>query len=113
VLCSFWLGLEAVHQLSSRVSCTLRVDLEDVELRRFGLAMYTTFTVDKESENYRLSVGGYSGDAGDSLASHNGMAFSTFDRDNDVGSLNCAAKYHGAWWYANCYFSNLNGESAC
>lgn len=32
---------------------------------------------------YRLWVEGYQGNATDSLGSHNGYAFSTFDRDND------------------------------
>lgn len=48
---------------------------------------------------------------GDGLSYHNGMKFSTKDRDNDVSSTtNCAAAYTGSWWYADCYLSNLNGQ---
>ena len=38
--------------------------------------------------------------------------FSTKDRDNDVKEtgLSCAEKYKGAWWYADCHSSNLNGQ---
>ena len=71
---------------------------------------YGKFKIGDEQKKYRLEVGSYSGTAGDSLASHNNMAFSTKDRDNDIGSRNCAVAYTGAWWYQNCHSSNLNGK---
>lgn len=36
----------------------------------------------------------------------NGQKFSTKDQDN----TGCSKRYHGAWWYKGCHFSNLNGH---
>ncbi|WAR30180.1 FCN1-like protein, partial [Mya arenaria] len=42
---------------------------------------------------------------------HNGLAFSTFDHDQDsLSRTNCAKLEHGAWWYNECYYANLNGQ---
>ena len=50
------------------------------------------------------------GDAGDGLDKHNGMMFSTKDADNDIHVKACAVLFKGAWWYKDCYTSNLNGQ---
>ena len=51
------------------------------------------------------------GDAGDSLVYHNGMEFSTIDKDNDEDEQrHCAVELKSAWWYKNCYWSSLNGR---
>ena len=56
----FWLGLNKINRLSMSGQNTLRVDLEDFE-NETRYAEYTTFAVANETENYRLTVGGYSG----------------------------------------------------
>ena len=66
----------------------------------------------EEEPLYRLSIAGFDSDLStvrDSLAVHNGMAFSTRDNDNDLYDGNCAERFLGAWWYASCHHSNLNG----
>ena len=46
---------------------------------------------------------------GDSLSAHDGMSFTTDDKDNDLHFQNCASKYKGGWWFDSCYGSHLNG----
>ena len=42
---------------------------------------------------------------------HNNQQFTTKDRDNDQQKdINCAVTFSGAWWYKDCYKSNLNGK---
>uniref|UniRef100_A0A1X7UMG7 Fibrinogen C-terminal domain-containing protein n=1 Tax=Amphimedon queenslandica TaxID=400682 RepID=A0A1X7UMG7_AMPQE len=106
----FWLGLSKIHRLTKEGSNTLRVDLGDFE-GNTTYANYSTFNISDGSTEYILTVGGYSGTAGDSLAYHNGSRFSTKDNDNDdLSRGNCAQSYTGAWWYHTCYHSSLNGQ---
>ena len=106
----YWLGLKNIHCLTSRVECTeLNVSLADFDgVKRF--ASYSFFSVGNPDTNYTLNVGDYNGTAGDALGVHNGTAFSTYDQDNDLSSDNCAMKFTGAWWYAACHATNLNGQ---
>ncbi|XP_048732416.2 ryncolin-1-like [Ostrea edulis] len=111
----YWLGNEKTHTLTSGRNQELRIDM-----RKFTGSMvyarYSHFSVGSESSKYRLSISGYSGNAGDMMIkAHNlnGMYFTTKDKDNDkTRGYNCAAgaAYHtGGWWYNNCTHSDLNG----
>ncbi|KAL9985584.1 hypothetical protein ACROYT_G008006 [Oculina patagonica] len=104
----FWLGLDKIHRLT-KTKNRLRVDLEDTA-GKTAFAKYDMFAVTSERTKYKLSLGSYSGTAGDSLSRHRGAPFSTKDQDNDTWkSVNCAVDRKGAWWYVNCNDSNLNG----
>ncbi|KAL9975452.1 hypothetical protein ACROYT_G012613 [Oculina patagonica] len=104
----FWLGLDKIHRLTKEKS-RLRVDLEDIN-GKTAYAEYSFFGVSNEGSKYKLSLGTFSGTAGNSLAYQRGAAFSTKDRDNDNWSKNCATTLgKGAWWYNDCLRSNLNG----
>jgi len=89
----------------------LRIDLEDWE-GNSRYAKYNNFQVGNELTKYRMHVTGYTGNAGDSLASHNGKQFSTHDQDNDDNSgVSCANLFRGGWWYGpGCFYAHLNGE---
>uniref|UniRef100_A0A2C9KZ09 Fibrinogen C-terminal domain-containing protein n=1 Tax=Biomphalaria glabrata TaxID=6526 RepID=A0A2C9KZ09_BIOGL len=104
----FYLGNENIFSLTSTGQYDLRIDLEFNNTKYF--AQYKDFKILSETEKYKLQIGKYSGNAGDSLSLHNNKFFTTFDRDNDVESdLNCAEDSSGAWWYRSCHSSNLNG----
>ena len=105
----FWLGNEKIHRLTKRKNMMIRFDLENFDGNK-TYAEYRTFYIDGENDNYRLHVSSHSGTTGDALSYHNGMEFSTKDRDNDKSSVNCAASDHGAWWYQSCSYCNLNGK---
>uniref|UniRef100_A0A673I7S8 Fibrinogen C domain containing 1 n=1 Tax=Sinocyclocheilus rhinocerous TaxID=307959 RepID=A0A673I7S8_9TELE len=110
----YWLGLKQIHALSIQGNYELRIDLEDFEnstaFAQYGVFGVGLFSVDPEDDGYPLTIADYTGTAGDSLLKHNGMKFTTKDRDNDHSENNCASFYHGAWWYRNCHTSNLNGQ---
>ncbi|CAM4639842.1 unnamed protein product [Lepidochelys olivacea] len=103
----FWLGNDALHQLTAAGEQELRVDLRAGAEAAY--ARYQRFRVDPPSEHYRLHLDGYRGTAGDALSYHSGSVFSTRDRDPSRLLTPCAVSYRGAWWYRNCHYANLNG----
>ncbi|XP_039944747.1 tenascin-X-like isoform X3 [Hirundo rustica] len=114
----FWLGNEALHELTAATRTELRIDLRTAHDSAF--ALYRDFAVGSAEERYRLRVGAFSGTAGDALSYHSGSPFSTRDRDSrdprdrrDPSGRPrpppCAVAYGGAWWYRNCHYANLNG----
>ncbi|OXB70037.1 UNVERIFIED_CONTAM: hypothetical protein H355_002795, partial [Colinus virginianus] len=77
-------------------------------------AEYNLFSLDNESQGYRLRLGTYTGTAGDAMTSsnsatvHDNMKFSAKDLDQDTNSGNCASTNGGGWWYSSCYSVRLN-----
>ncbi|XP_077965537.1 microfibril-associated glycoprotein 4-like [Styela clava] len=106
----FWLGLENIYHILKDKTYELRVDMEDWEGNK-AYAKYGTFSIGDSSTNYRVTVGQYSGNAGDSLghSQHLGRPFTTKDADHDTSSDNCAVTFKGAFWYGACHATNLNG----
>ncbi|KAM6957035.1 angiopoietin-related protein 6 [Aplochiton taeniatus] len=104
----YWLGLEHLYWLTKQAHYKLRVAMEDWQGRQV-FAEYDSFHLEPESDWYRLRLGEYHGNAGDSLSWHNNKAFTTLDRDKDGYSGNCAHYQKGGWWYHMCAHSNLNG----
>ncbi|XP_016352006.1 uncharacterized protein LOC107696253 [Sinocyclocheilus anshuiensis] len=111
----FWLGNDKIHLLTKAKNMSLRIEIEDFEgIREY--AHYDHFYVANESQQYRLSIGGYSGTAGNAMQfskkyNHDQKLFTTPDRDNDqYPSGNCGAYYSSGWWFDACMSANLNGR---
>ncbi|XP_053709924.1 tenascin-like isoform X2 [Synchiropus splendidus] len=104
----FWLGLSNLHKITASDHYELRVDLRDHGDAAY--AQYDKFTIAEPRTRYKLSIGSYSGTAGDSMSYHQGRPFSTYDNDNDIAVTNCALSYKGAFWYKNCHRVNLMGK---
>lgn len=90
-----WLGLDNIYNLGKQGDYKLMIELEDWTGKKV-YAEYSSFHIESESEGYRLRLGTYQGNAGDSLSSHNGKQFTTLDRDRDAFSgkwkAGCAAE---------------------
>ena len=88
----------ALTNVDNRTKYELAIELEDwSNNRRF--ARYRSFSLGPEAEGFRLHHQNlFYGNAGDSLYSHNGLPFSTFDvdndnRDGDFAERSCARLY--------------------
>ena len=74
VNCEYWLG-NGIHQMTSNASYMLKIVMKDWA-KATKYAMYDTFTLAEEADGYRLTIQGFSGDAGDSMKSmHNGLQY--------------------------------------
>ena len=103
----YWLGLKRLNCLTFSVhTAELRIDMTDYKgIKKY--AIYSSIAVHNADNKYRLDLGAYSGTAGDGMracassANHDGVPFSTPDRDNDRSSGNCALGSRSGWWYNN------------
>ncbi|CAH2278202.1 Hypothetical predicted protein [Pelobates cultripes] len=125
-----WLGLEKMYLLTHQCSraADLLITLGDFD-KSEASALYSPFTIGSEDMQYRISLGNYSGNAGDAFrarlnvkdvkSNQDGSSFSTWDRDNDncnpciMGDIifrSCARDYSSGWWFNGCGLANLNGR---
>ncbi|KAH0616046.1 hypothetical protein JD844_026841 [Phrynosoma platyrhinos] len=124
----YWLGNDKINQLTKLGPTELLIELEDWDGAKVK-AQYGGFSIQGEANKYQLSVSNYQGTAGNAflegasqllgenrtMTIHNGMFFSTFDRDND-GWVNpdpkkqCSKEDGGGWWYNRCHSANPNGR---
>ena len=104
----FWIGLRSLHCLTSHGQWELRYDYM-LTGKTKGYLSYHHFRVGPASDDYQLSISGFSGNRTDPITgihSLNNMKFTTRDKDNDKWTThNCAVHYSGnagGWWYNAC-----------
>ena len=118
----FWFGLNALHCLTSQGQWELRIDLKLTNGTIIYLP-YNNFAVGPATEQYPLTISGFSGYTTDPFLSHltptdhgdalNTMKFTTRDQDNDRSPThNCAIPAYssrsGGWWFNHCSVIYLN-----
>ncbi|CAH1798379.1 unnamed protein product, partial [Owenia fusiformis] len=107
----YFLGFNQILSVLKQGSYKLRIELttwpDQGNVTKY--AEYSTFDLAGESEQFRITVLGYSGTAGNSMYYHNYAKFSTRDKEHDTWSGNCATMWLGAWWYKGCLITNPFG----
>lgn len=64
---SYWWGTERLYNVTAnRTNLVLRIDMMDWD-NKTAYAEYENFQVGSEDEQFKLTVGGYRGNAGDAL----------------------------------------------
>ena len=117
----FWFGLNALHCLTSQGQWELRIDLKLTNGTIIYLP-YNKFAVGPATEQYPLTISGFTGYTTDPFNSHqsphssyqfalNTIKFTTRDQDNDRWPTgNCATSTDGGWWYNNCAYIFPNAQ---
>ncbi|XP_056277567.1 tenascin-N [Pseudoliparis swirei] len=105
----FWIGLGKIYELTNTpTQYELRFDLGVGAERAY--AAYDNFKIAPVKQKFQITIGKYSGTAGDAMTYHQGRPWTTVDNDNDIALGNCALVHRGAWWYKNCHLANINGK---
>ncbi len=93
-----------MHCLTKREPMQVRIDLKQTDGTERVLT-YNTFRVDGPDTQYTLHVGEPQQSGFDYFGFHNGMKFTTRDRDNDIYTGHCLGHTdeNAAWWFKDCY----------
>jgi len=108
----FWYGLRALHCLTSQGRWELQLDMRLLNGTRI-FVFYDYFKVSSAADKYKLTISGLHDSIIDPMTSHNGLYFTTYDRDNDNYDGNCAllrgpSAPAGGWWHGSCWKINPN-----
>ena len=92
----FWYGLRNIHCLTNQEEVELQIEVRQ-EDGTGQVWTYGYFVVDEPENNYTLHIGQAQGPSSgvNSMVYHDGMQFSTTDRDNTPYKSRCANNYGG------------------
>ena len=107
----FWYGLANIRYLTQTGQWEMRIDYQSTN-NTWSYLHYNHFSVGSATEEYPLTVGGFTGVGTDWFAFHplNGTKFATPDNDNDKSHGNCADLLKSGWWYNNCSSIDINQQ---
>ena len=109
---NFWLGLEAIHDLTEAQPMSLQIDVVPYHIPAVSIP-YQQFHVGDAASEYLLTITNDTPGTGwskyNSLKYHSGKKFSTYDRDNDSNAGSCAVMSRAGWWFNSCAKVHLNG----
>lgn len=101
---NFFLGLEEIYRLTNEQPHELYIHMKTSRGETY-FARYNDFAISNQNDLYKImKLGRFSGNTKDFLSAYKNNRFSTFDRDNDQSSENCASIKHSGWWYNDCGF---------
>ena len=107
---SFWLGLDAIHDLTAAQPMSLQIDVVPFYLPAVSIP-YQQIHVGDAASDYLLTItsdtSGYD-NLYNSFNYASGNKFSTYDHDNDLRPTSCASQYKAGWWFSSCFKMNLN-----
>jgi len=100
---NYWAGNDQISALTAN-GRKLTFELQSLRNEKLWYnANYTGFRVLTEAYNFKLEVDKKlkrrAGNTTDGFSYLNGYMFSTYDRDHDKGSTNCAGYKGSGWWY--------------
>ncbi|XP_066946806.1 techylectin-5A-like isoform X2 [Macrobrachium rosenbergii] len=99
-----YLGNEFIHRVTNSRAYTFRMDMF-VANGEFKTLVYDNFRVENEESRYKLILGNKMAESSTSYDCYyysKNKYFSTYDRDHDHSSINCASERGGGYWYHDC-----------
>ena len=105
---SFWLGLDAMNDLTTEQPMSLQIDVVLCNAPTVSIP-YQQFHVGDAASEYRLTITSDTPGYNTKYTTMNyqsGNKFSTYDNDNHS---NCGVRCRAGWWYHACCLVCLNG----